>query len=131
MIDVDKLVQEELQKDSEWGTALRSQQAAGAQHYDDIDVVAVLTDYINTHDMFYELEKYNDNNTKKGYVIFNFPKNVHQAQLFQTTGHICTRIFHLVEEDYYCKKMYTTYKRKSTPDMSDAMIEMAFEHELN
>lgn len=44
LIDVDKLIKEELDKDSEMGHALRTQKTAGVEQYDDIDVVTILTD---------------------------------------------------------------------------------------
>lgn len=75
------------------GISLRAQKAAGVEQFDDIDVVTILTDQLNTVDIQYEIEQFNNSNIKKGYVIFNFPKNVHQAKLLQTTGHIATRVF--------------------------------------
>jgi len=41
---VDKLIKEELEKDTEMGHALRSQKKAGVEQFDDIDIVTILTD---------------------------------------------------------------------------------------
>jgi len=44
LIDVDKLVKDEIDKDTEMGFSLRTQKAACVEQFDDIDVVNILTD---------------------------------------------------------------------------------------
>lgn len=48
------------------GHALRTQKKAGVEQFDDIDIVTILTDYLNTVDVQYEIEQFNNSNVKKG-----------------------------------------------------------------
>lgn len=113
------------------GHALRTQKKAGVEQFDDIDIVTILTDYLNTVDVQYEIEQFNNSNVKKGQVIFNFPKNIHQAQLLQTTGHIATRVFQVDEKDAQCEKSQLNVNRKMLDSVSEEELKSKFNTELN